>query len=947
MPKFDFISPDILLREVDLSELPPEPADEGALIIGTSQKGPAMKPIRVSNLSDLKAVFGEAQSGKSGDNEIWRNGNTAYPTYGLYAAQAWLASNTSPVTFVRLAGESKTTTTKAGWNMNAANSVTPSANKGAYGLWVCASGTTGNLNGSLAAIIYTQAGVPALTGTVAGGTHTTSSIGTFIVSNGTGNASSFTIEMHTGTTTSEKFNIDLTPGSNAFIRNVMSTNPHYLISGQKNTQEQYFVGETFETNLENVLAGASKTSAGEQFGIIMPLAKVGALGTNWSDRNMSASGSKTGWIIANEPNPQTNVSAYSAANMKKLFRLVSHQDGEAFEKKYIVRIKVNGVGSTSSPYPTFDLQLVDMENGSIVEQGSGLNLNENDPDNFIASYFGDSRVVYNETTEKFESFGNYPKKSDYFYVEMHPDVKQAGASAIPFGFFGPYKPQDFKLIGTTANGSGSLVSNMSNAYAFDANDAAIFSGHAATGFCYFKQGDVTASFSWPSLGLTDSGSLNNAHYGANRDFGVRNVAKSNANPNIKGYRYGSKNTQDYRDLVRALPEHLDISSGGAGMEASFVFSLDEIRVDTNDSSRYYFQSGSHAAGNSYTGDNGTAALISTIGVNKFLVPFMGGFEGVDITRVDPFSSNKVLSGKNRQSHYAYKAVDKAIDFVKDPEYVQYDLISMPGLTNANLVRELIGNTTERADALAIVDLDSGWRSGHENSTETRGTVTSVISSADTADYNTSYAATYYPEVKISDGNIIVPSSVAGIGAIASSERETQAPWFAPAGFNRGGLGSLGGPQGPSVVGVYNTLSKADRDKLYLKNINPIANFPNEGAVVFGQKTLQQTPSALDRINVRRLMIYLKKRIGAVARNVLFDNNLNATWNRFKSQADPILAEAKSGFGIADYKLVLDETTTTPDLIDRNIMYAKVFIKPAYAIEFIAIDFNITRSGIEF
>jgi hypothetical protein len=95
------------------------------------------------------------------------------------------------------------------------------------------------------------------------------------------------------------------------------------------------------------------------------------------------------------------------------------------------------------------------------------------------------------------------------------------------------------------------------------------------------------------------------------------------------------------------------------------------------------------------------------------------------------------------------------------------------------------------------------------------------------------------------------------------------------------------------------------------------------------------------------MIYLKKRIGAVARTILFDNNVNATWNRFKAGANPILSDAKSRFGLADYKLVLDETTTTPDLIDRNIMYAQVYIKPAYAIEFIAIDFNITRSGIEF
>ena len=117
--------------------------------------------------------------------------------------------------------------------------------------------------------------------------------------------------------------------------------------------------------------------------------------------------------------------------------------------------------------------------------------------------------------------------------------------------------------------------------------------------------------------------------------------------------------------------------------------------------------------------------------------------------------------------------------------------------------------------------------------------------------------------------------------------------------------------------------------------------------MFGQKTLQQAASALDRINVRRMMLFLKRRIGRVADNLLFDQNVQATWNIFSARAGAILESIKANFGIVEYKLVLDETTTTPDLIDRNILYAKVYVKPARAIEFIAIDFIITRSGIEF
>ena len=131
------------------------------------------------------------------------------------------------------------------------------------------------------------------------------------------------------------------------------------------------------------------------------------------------------------------------------------------------------------------------------------------------------------------------------------------------------------------------------------------------------------------------------------------------------------------------------------------------------------------------------------------------------------------------------------------------------------------------------------------------------------------------------------------------------------------------------------------------SINPIAKFPAEGIVIFGQKTLQVTPSALDRINVRRLMIFVKKRISQIASGLLFDPNVQQTWKRFTAQVNPFLADVKTNFGLSDYRVVLDDTTTTPDLVDRNILYAKIFLKPTRAIEFIAIDFNITRTGASF
>ena len=138
-----------------------------------------------------------------------------------------------------------------------------------------------------------------------------------------------------------------------------------------------------------------------------------------------------------------------------------------------------------------------------------------------------------------------------------------------------------------------------------------------------------------------------------------------------------------------------------------------------------------------------------------------------------------------------------------------------------------------------------------------------------------------------------------------------------------------------------------RDDLYDANVNPIAKFPAEGIVVFGQKTLQQTRSALDRINVRRLMIYLKREISFIASRLLFDPNTLITWNSFRSQAEAVLKDVQARFGIEEFRLVLDETTTTPDLVDQNIIYAKLLVKPTRAVEFFAIDFVVESSGASF
>ncbi len=469
--------------------------------------------------------------------------------------------------------------------------------------------------------------------------------------------------------------------------------------------------------------------------------------------------------------------------------------------------------------------------------------------------------------------------------------------------------------------------------------------------------DYTASVSFPALRLTtENANSNGKNFPPTQLFGVRHN---------KGQ--STRRDDSYIDLVRVLPSnasntlshHLgENESLPDALEYSFIFSMDDICSGSVNTNSYFLQSGSYTTGStanhSISGDEGLGlSSLFDKKVRQFSAPLFGGHDGLDLTEVEPFS-NKNLTDKNRVSSYAYNSVFKALETLSDKETVEYDLLAIPGVTQTDVTDEILSIAADRQDFLAIIDIEGGHKPAYENNgTITTGDINGTVTSLDGRLVNNSYAATYYPWVRLRDrvggqnDVLYAPPSVAAIGALAKSQGASEL-WFAPAGFNRGGINELGGPEGPIITGTWEHLTKDDRDKLYASNINPIARFPSlDQIVIFGQKTLQQTPSALDRINVRRLMIFLKYRIGLISNTILFDQNVRTTFERFKFRADGVLRDVQSRLGIQEYKLVLDEKTTTADLVDRNILYAKIFIKPTRAIEFIAIDFVISRSGVEF
>ena len=323
---------------------------------------------------------------------------------------------------------------------------------------------------------------------------------------------------------------------------------------------------------------------------------------------------------------------------------------------------------------------------------------------------------------------------------------------------------------------------------------------------------------------------------------------------------------------------------------------------------------------------------------------------MNIKEREPFR-NSGMDGTDK-TRYTQYSLHKAIDVVKDAERVECNLLAMPGITNVELTNRLVDVAEERGDTLAVIDLESDYVPDTENTSTSdvrRGDVDEAARSLKDRQIDSSYGCCYYPWVQAVDSFdssfVWMPPSVVALGAMAYSESVKEV-WFAPAGFSRGGLTATGAG-GLGIVGVNQQLTSRQRDTLYEVGINPIAQFPAEGIVIFGQKTLQSQQSALDRINVRRLLIFLKKEVSRIAATTLFEQNVQATWNSFSGQVETLLGSVKSRLGLMDFKVILDETTTTDDLIDRNILYAKIFLKPARAIEFIALDFFITRSGASF
>lgn len=274
----------------------------------------------------------------------------------------------------------------------------------------------------------------------------------------------------------------------------------------------------------------------------------------------------------------------------------------------------------------------------------------------------------------------------------------------------------------------------------------------------------------------------------------------------------------------------------------------------------------------------------------------------------------------------------AVQLMANKDEYRYNSISIPGVTSQNgaaIVSSVANNSVNRGDNISIVDL--------VNYQANVGTVTTQA-----AAFDSSYATAYWPWCQTIDPEtgkqVWVPASVMIPGVYAYTDASADA-WFAPAGLTRGALGS--------VIRAERKLPSSTRDTLYEANVNPISTFPNSGVVVFGQKTLQKRASALDRVNVRRLLIAVKTFVSQVADTLVFEQNSASTRNNFLTQVNPYLESVQQRQGLYAFKTMMDESNNGPDVVDRNQLVGQIFLQPTKTAEFVLLDFNVTPTGATF
>jgi hypothetical protein len=1004
MSEATYRSPNFFEREIDSSAPSPSgPTGTPAGVIGTANKGPAFVPVSFGNFDEFVATFGNLDSKNYGPyavNEFLKHRgaltylrvlgagaastdghvlttlttgrvrNAGFYVEGNAASDDSNGRHTGAVQFIT-ARHTLQTSEAYGMPMFTDNdSYNGSIVNLIRGQIVMASGSRLMiLDGDQSAVgAFTAAG-PDDQATVVAGKFK------IVISSSLGNAFWNT----DGSSGIRIFTASLNPTSTDYFAKILNTDPDKFVQEQHYVLADYAVDDELATpTIIGVLSGSNNVSTVSGDSSLQMRKVFGAFDTRYKVPTTS--------FFVTQP--------FGTAEYD-LFKFEALDDGEYANKLYKISIgNLKASLDDSNQYGSFSVYIRDWNdtdtNPNVLEQFSNCSLNPS-ADNYVAKVIGDRKLAFNFdvsilSDRKVVATGIYPNKSKLVRIIMSDNVVRSlvPAVSLPFGFRGA------ELIKTndslTDTSPASATSRLAGVLGVSVGSSMSGSILPPVPYRYkVTRGDILTTGMWPGdPGPTELAS-SLFHWGVKFE---RNT--SPLNPNLSSEKNNIMSSYSKFGGIKLL-DALVTGSGADTLNdnkftlARVAFSntaLADVTGSINDHMREaaYIRNGrldqsNYTITDAVLGKRITLATLlaqaSAPDFNRFspytkFTNFMyGGYDGVNILDADARRLNDkstsfdasggaeasyvspgllINTAGTDQSNSTVLSYTTAIDIMTDPLIVNTNILAIPGICESFVTDYAMNAVREYGLALYVLDIPSYSDSSarlYVDSTS-KPNVDKTASALDTRGVDNNYVSTYYPDVMIDDltnkRKIRVPASVAAMGALSFNDRVAY-PWFAPAGFNRASL--------DFVSNVIVRLNVSDRDVLQDSRINPIATFPRLGYVIYGQKTLQVNKSALDRVNVRRMLLEVKRIIIGIARNMVFQNSSSEERTKFVSAAILQLGFIQAQAGVESFQVVMNETNNTQLDVDLNRVNGRIVVVPTRVIEYISIDFIITNSGIIF
>lgn len=660
---------------------------------------------------------------------------------------------------------------------------------------------------------------------------------------------------------------------------------------------------------------------------------------------------------------------------QNLFKVHALDDGSGVSTLY--KLSIENIALSTDPqnqYPSFDLVVRDWNDNDTfpvyLEQWRGLSLNPGD-DQYIAKKIGDQHAFFNfdrgQTAQKVVVDGNYPNASNYIRIEVDPGVDsgEADPTSLPVGVRGVYH--------LVTDGTDPL-NTPTNLFMSGAFNNGAFTGSSAYAWGHVKESPL------PMRQNITQGSGAKLQVNPLLYWGMQfEHVTSLSTPNLSTLQNKSLNA-----FATFFPSHrTDIQDFVVGDNAGTPSTTANgvLDCDLFNNNGFTLMNLQVVTGSAGTADpnqwvnatyvRGGSIVMSDAAKTRRLAPadfvqanrrflkwnFMvqGGFNGVNIFDNDEANLTSAaveadMNGTNRNFNLGstVSAYTKALQIMGDLVNTDLQLLAIPGIRHPVVTDAALAAVESRFDALYIMDIEQLDNLDQPVTSDTQlPSVTLTAQNFAARAVDSSFGAAYFPDVTIPDPttktNVIVPPSVVVLGALALNDAVGH-PWFAPAGFTRGAL--------QTTLEARVKLSKANMDTLYDVNINPLVAFPGNatggtnpkgGVVVWGQKTLQQAASALDRVNVRRLLIEIRRQVRDIANTILFEPNRDVTLAKFSAAVTPRLQRIQALAGLERFKVVIDSSTTSQQDIENNTIRGKIFVQPTKSIEYVSLDFVVTNN----